>query len=118
MVGTWTSCRHTGSAEHVQDGPVGHAEVLADHGERLTGLVHLLGDCDIVVAEDAIARLHADPSQKLKTVARWTPNSFASALAGSPASSDPAALNRCESVNRVCRWRTDGTGRWDGRSRP
>ena len=64
LVGTWTSCGHTGSTEHVQDGPVGHAEVLTDHGERLTGLVHLLSDCDIVVAEDAIARLRADPSQK------------------------------------------------------
>jgi hypothetical protein len=64
LVGTWTSCRHTGSAEHVQDGPVGHAEVHADHGERPTGFVHPLSDCNIVVTEDAIARLYADPSQE------------------------------------------------------
>jgi hypothetical protein len=57
------SCWYAGSAEHVQYGALGHAEVHADHGERLTGFVHLLRDRDVVVAEDAIARLHADPSQ-------------------------------------------------------
>jgi hypothetical protein len=64
LVGAWTSCGHAGSAEHVQDGPVGHAEVFADHRERLTGLVHFLSDRDVVITEDPIARLHADPTQE------------------------------------------------------
>ena len=64
LVGTSASCWYAGSAEHVRYGALGHAEVHADHSERLTGFVHLLSDCDIVVAEDAIARLHADPSQE------------------------------------------------------
>ena len=64
MVGAWTSCGDTGSAEPVQDGAVGDAEVLADRGERLTGFVHLSTDRGVVVAEDAIARLDAGSSQR------------------------------------------------------
>jgi len=55
---------YTGAAESVQDGVVGDPEVLTDHSERLTGLVHLLSGREVVVAEDAVARLHADPSQE------------------------------------------------------
>ena len=56
---------HTaGAAEHAQDGPVGHHEVLADHGERLTGFVQLASDRGVVITEAPLARLHASPSQE------------------------------------------------------
>jgi hypothetical protein len=64
LVGSGVSCGDAGPAEHVEYGSVGHAEVFADCGERLAGLIHLPRDCEVVVAEDAIARLHSGPSEE------------------------------------------------------
>lgn len=41
----------------------GHAEVLADRSQRPTRLVHVSGDGDVVVAQDAIPRLNAGAAQ-------------------------------------------------------
>ena len=39
-------------------------------------------------------------------------------LDDTPASYRPTTSDRCDSVNLVRLWRSDGTGRWDTRSRP